>query len=316
MTVIGFGLTSEFGSLSTFLQEVHVNAVSHDVCAQQYEYTLVIDEDTMLCAGSSAGGKDSCQGDSGGPIMDSRGNQVGITSFGEGCGRAEFPGVYSRVSGAIDWINDQICDLSDNPPTWCIGRPTSVPVPGGNSDPGPPSYPPAAGIVRVRLSFVFDDYPSETSWTITSASDGMVVASRLVGSFLRPGPSIEYIDLDLDDYVFLIEDSAGDGMCCQYGEGSFDMYALVGDGEELLATSDGQFGSSQRLTFTITNPEEEVIIVGDCQDLDGTFLADAIAGNKDCTWLGVNMDRYRYLCQFLDVASKCRNTCSACEYFK
>jgi secreted trypsin-like serine protease len=45
--------------------------------------------------------------------------QVGVVSWGFGCGRLSYSGVYSRVSGAIDWITQQICQLSTNPPPSC-----------------------------------------------------------------------------------------------------------------------------------------------------------------------------------------------------
>ena len=54
----------------------------------------------MLCAGRT--NLDSCQGDSGGPLfvkaVGSAGYiQVGITSWGVGCGATGFPGVYTRL---------------------------------------------------------------------------------------------------------------------------------------------------------------------------------------------------------------------------
>lgn len=54
-------------------------------------------------------GKDACEGDSGSPLMDANGLQVGIVSWGGGCGVAALPGVYTRVSNYISWIESILC---------------------------------------------------------------------------------------------------------------------------------------------------------------------------------------------------------------
>jgi len=65
--------------------------------------------------GEYNGGKDTCQGDSGGGLYVKETNSgktkiivSGITSFGTGCARAGYPGVYTRVSFFADWINTKL----------------------------------------------------------------------------------------------------------------------------------------------------------------------------------------------------------------
>jgi secreted trypsin-like serine protease len=67
--------------------------------------------DQQLCAGYADGLADTCQADSGGPLMlftDQHWELVGIVSYGIGCGQTMLPGVYTRVSAFLDWINDRI----------------------------------------------------------------------------------------------------------------------------------------------------------------------------------------------------------------
>lgn len=53
----------------------------------------------------------ACQGDSGGPVVAFNSEtkvatQVGIVSWGMGCGLKGYPGVYSRVLAVRQWIQD------------------------------------------------------------------------------------------------------------------------------------------------------------------------------------------------------------------
>ncbi|XP_001199035.1 trypsin-1 [Strongylocentrotus purpuratus] len=66
--------------------------------------------DNMICAGLKEGGVDACSGDSGGPLVAYPSNntdqyyQIGVVSWGNGCGDPNSPGVYTRVTRYEDWI--------------------------------------------------------------------------------------------------------------------------------------------------------------------------------------------------------------------
>ena len=98
--IIGWGTTEEGGNASDVLLKADVPIVADSTCATAYAlHAPPVDPSTMLCAGD--GVHDTCQGDSGGPLMvrDAAGNWAlaGITSWGEGCARPEYPGVYTRL---------------------------------------------------------------------------------------------------------------------------------------------------------------------------------------------------------------------------
>ena len=104
--ITGWGTTSEGGDSSDILQKVIVPIVSDDDCRESYGEDEIFD--SMICAGVPEGGIDACQGDSGGPMVcDIDGGdsyQCGIVSWGYGCARPDYPGVYTEVSYFVDWI--------------------------------------------------------------------------------------------------------------------------------------------------------------------------------------------------------------------
>ncbi|XP_067436417.1 uncharacterized protein [Thunnus thynnus] len=105
-TVPGSKFTDDPYSQSDILQEVTVQILGNNECQCNYRVDIT---ENMICAGVRAGGKDACQGDSGGPLVtknDAVWVQSGIVSFGEGCGKAKFPGVYTRVSQYQEWISN------------------------------------------------------------------------------------------------------------------------------------------------------------------------------------------------------------------
>lgn len=101
-TILGWGQISE-ASLrqQTKLRFATVPAVPDEACAADYlKAGVALVPDQQLCAGGK--GADTCQGDSGGPMVRQNGKgewvQVGIVSWGLGCARADYPGVYTQIS--------------------------------------------------------------------------------------------------------------------------------------------------------------------------------------------------------------------------
>jgi trypsin len=105
--VSGWGRTAEDGPAVRRLRTALLPVQSRDVCTTDYANFQRITSN-MFCAGTEA--VDACQGDSGGPAVATNleGDRVleGVVSFGEGCARTERPGVFTRVSTYLDWIQN------------------------------------------------------------------------------------------------------------------------------------------------------------------------------------------------------------------
>jgi secreted trypsin-like serine protease len=116
-TIMGWGATSEGGAQQRYLRKATVPFVNDTTCGNNYRAggAGFVDAE-MICAGNVAtGGVDTCQGDSGGPMVrrDSAGawRQIGIVSWGFGCARPVYPGVYTQVSTFVTAINNAIAAL-------------------------------------------------------------------------------------------------------------------------------------------------------------------------------------------------------------
>uniref|UniRef100_A0A182J896 trypsin n=1 Tax=Anopheles atroparvus TaxID=41427 RepID=A0A182J896_ANOAO len=103
-TVSGWGNTQSSSESNAFLRAANVPTVNQNECDTAYEDFGGV-TDRMLCAGYKQGGKDACQGDSGGPLV-ADGKLVGVVSWGYGCAKAGYPGVYSRVASVRDWVRE------------------------------------------------------------------------------------------------------------------------------------------------------------------------------------------------------------------
>uniref|UniRef100_A0A1L8EC97 trypsin n=1 Tax=Haematobia irritans TaxID=7368 RepID=A0A1L8EC97_HAEIR len=103
LQVSGWGDTYDKVDDIYHLRAVQVPKVNEMNCEKSYNTTIT---KQMLCAGYVEGGRDACQGDSGGPLV-LNDTLMGVVSWGAGCARPDFPGVYARVYQALPWIAEK-----------------------------------------------------------------------------------------------------------------------------------------------------------------------------------------------------------------
>ncbi|MBT8189401.1 MAG: zinc-dependent metalloprotease [Bacteroidia bacterium] len=112
----------------------------------------------------------------------------------------------------------------------------------------------------VTLTIVLDNYPAETTWSITSG--GLTYASG--GPYSTAGATeVEVNCLNDACYDFNIFDSYGDGICCTYGNGSY----LLEDASGNTLASGGSFGSSETTNFCLTSTPSVTVTIASQTDV-------------------------------------------------
>ncbi|KAI0238732.1 Chymotrypsin-like elastase family member 2A [Lamellibrachia satsuma] len=110
----GWGRTQKTGNPSV-LNQVRVPIVHRDTCTKPTLWHSNDITENMICAGYDIGRKDACEGDSGGPLMCRSDNGAwilhGLTSWGDECAlHKRKPGIYTRVTRYLDWIDEIISE--------------------------------------------------------------------------------------------------------------------------------------------------------------------------------------------------------------
>ncbi len=140
----------------------------------------------------------------------------------------------------------------------------TVSNPNGNADQSPSnntnvrlfSVPVSYEATTVRVIITPDRYGAETTWQLTN-STGTVIGSG--GPYITTGTNgtqpdeITDVTITVFDecYTFTLNDSYGDGICCQYGAGT---YRLEDQDNNILVNGDGDFGSSVSNLFKVIEP--------------------------------------------------------------
>ena len=128
----------------------------------------------------------------------------------------------------------------------------SIASPNGNADDrscndvtsatfsGSDSY---SGTSQVHLTLVTDDYCEETDWEFRDGSNTLIASGGNYTQNAQDNTTFnESFDVVPNEcYTFTITDAAGDGVCCAYGIGS---YELKSDDDSIIF-SGGEFGTTE-----------------------------------------------------------------------
>jgi len=95
----------------------------------------------------------------------------------------------------------------------------------------------------VAFSLTTDQYGYETSWSLTDSNNQTIASDSNLASSTT---FTQNFCLASGNYTFTINDAYGDGICCTYGSGSYDL-SLAGTSLASGAT----FASTESKTFTV-----------------------------------------------------------------
>jgi hypothetical protein len=156
---------------------------------------------------------------------------------GNGCNNNYGWGIV-QAKAAYDLLNDGGCDgiadpgVNDGFSGGCAfsePAPTAAPTPCPYSD-------------NLVVDILTENYPGDTTWTLEKDSETIDNGSYVSAST----PHSTEVCLAPGEYTWTLKDSYGDGICCAYGSGSFELKL---NGDTML---DGdEFGSSVSHTFTV-----------------------------------------------------------------
>ena len=111
---------------------------------------------------------------------------------------------------------------------------------------------------NLKLTLTLDAFPEETTWELRD-KDGNLLGEGGPYFFFEDGPApgdegpdetftvVEYLCSEAECYDFSIFDSFGDGICCDNGEGSYNLSI----NDEIIYESDGEYGDGETVEICI-----------------------------------------------------------------
>ncbi|KAJ8668625.1 hypothetical protein QAD02_010288 [Eretmocerus hayati] len=110
------GKSEESGGTNGKLRFAKTKVLSHDTCQSGFHDNVT---DMHICARvlhqQASDPQGVCSGDSGGPLVHKHKTLIGIVSTSPlGCSEAEAPGVYTRVSAFLDFVDKAVKNKNDS----------------------------------------------------------------------------------------------------------------------------------------------------------------------------------------------------------
>ncbi|WP_106793140.1 PQQ-dependent sugar dehydrogenase [Aquimarina sp. Aq78] len=106
----------------------------------------------------------------------------------------------------------------------------------------------ASSTYDVKLRITFDRYPQDTSWEIKDVSDQVIHSGGSYESQAANSTINITKTLDKGCYTFVIKDAYSDGLCCRYGNGS---YELTNVSTNTILASGASFTSEEIKNFCV-----------------------------------------------------------------
>ena len=126
-----------------------------------------------------------------------------------------------------------------------------------------------------------DQYPNETSWVIMQDDSVLVTSPPYQPNQYLTTP----VFLPAGDYTFIISDTFGDGICCEYGEGNYELKNFCG-----LYEANFEFNTAAD-TVDFTLEPCEVPVFGCMDEQANNFNPWANIDNGTCNVVSCNEDQ-------------------------
>jgi secreted trypsin-like serine protease len=283
MQAAGFGAISYPDTTFPLdLQVGYFSSMTTIDCTSRIEFSNVRLGDDIICTDPITDDS-SCSGDSGGPLiipmnftsqidqiavgreLNSSAVQVGITSFGIDCVGDSIPDGFTRVSYYYNWIVEQVCILSSDPPEDC---PTILANAAADAAANGETQEEEEAIIQITLQFRHDFSAEDTTFAVRDTSKNKI---KFVGPQYIPvrGQTVESTFLLAPgNYAFEVYDSRGNGLTnpdfasATYPDGGWTLNATYWNGATAeLAADDGVgFTTVQVTRFRVDEKAPDVAI--------------------------------------------------------